>query len=101
MNTVERRNMIKSQVAKMLSSDFIQIDNYTYVLPIDMPDGTVAYGKIEIKACSEKDIVYKDGHVNKAFNVDDAIDKFNQKKNSKENKKEKQTKIKKSDMIDF
>ena len=95
MNTVERRNMIKEQVIKMLSSDFIQIDNYTYVLPIDMPDGTIAYGKIEIKACSEKDVIYKDGHINKAFDIDDAIDKFNQKKNNKH------IKNKQSNMIDF
>lgn len=83
MNIVERRNMIKNQVIKTLPSNFVQIDNYIYVLPINMPDGTIGYGKIEIKACNEKDITYKDGRVNKAFNLNDAINSFNQKQRNK------------------
>jgi hypothetical protein len=114
MNATERKNFAKDVLVKNLDLEgFTQIGDYEYAFPVYMPDDTVMYARFEVKACSEKDVNRKDGTVLKAFDIDSAVAKYQEKLNEKAEKlakkaqkskkttKKKETEETPTEMVDF
>ena len=74
MKKMEMDNFIRKSIIETLNlterNDVSKIGNSTYAMEVETPEGTF-YGKIQITACQRTDT-----KVNPAFNLETAIEKY-------------------------
>lgn len=92
MTNTEKKNFARNEVISKIGIEAIgtQIDSSVWAVPVEV-EGETKYVKVTLTNCADKDITYKTGakagQVLKAFDLDTAVEKWNQTLAEREAKK--------------